>query len=53
MALAHLAAIAAVTARVVGFVRRPAVQRRVEVWSGGLLALLGVGTVVDAAAAKI
>lgn len=52
VALVYLAAIAAVTTRVVGLVGRPAVQRRIEVWSGGLLALLGVGTVVEAAAAK-
>lgn len=52
VALLYLAAIAAATARLVGLVRRPAVQRRIEVGSGGLLALLGAGTVVEAAAAK-
>lgn len=52
VALLYLAAIAVVTARVVGLVRRPAVQRRIEIGSGGLLALLGAGTAVEAAAAK-
>ncbi|WP_420121416.1 LysE family translocator [Nakamurella sp.] len=52
VALLYLAAVAAATARLVGLVRRPAVQRRIEVGSGGLLALLGAGTVVEAAAAK-
>ena len=43
---------AAVTIRVFGVTDRPTVQRRIETWSGGLLAALGVGTVVQAATAK-
>lgn len=39
-------------ATVVGVVRRPDVQRRIEAWSGSLLAMLGIGTAVEAVAAK-
>ncbi|TKV56314.1 LysE family translocator [Nakamurella flava] len=52
VALAYLAVIAALTTRIVGRLHRPHVQRRIEAGSGGLLALLGAGTVVQAATAR-
>lgn len=52
VALAYLAVVAALTTRIVGRLHRPAVQRRIEAGSGGLLALLGAGTVVQAATAR-
>lgn len=52
VAAAYLTAVALVTATVVGVVHRPRVQQRIEAGSGALLAVLGIGTAVQAATAR-